>query len=95
MADGAQVDRVEAAEAREGVVRHHAAALEVVLRAPGELLERAPEAEAAGGRRHHAHSFRDDLVANAVAGDGRDAIRLHVLLLPRSYARVRPIGGPS
>ena len=81
MSDGAQVDRVEAAEARERVVRHHAAALEVVLRAPGQLLERAGEAEAAGRRGHDAHAFRDDLVADAVAGDGRDAIRLHVRLL--------------
>jgi hypothetical protein len=88
MADRAQVDRVESGEAREGVVGHHAAAVEVVLRAPGQVLERAEKAELPRGRFHDAHALGHDFAADAVSRDGGDTMLLHGQTSSRSY----PIG---
>jgi hypothetical protein len=39
------------------------------------------DAEAARGRFHHAQAFGHDFLADAVAGDDGDPVRLHGILL--------------
>ncbi len=71
VADGAEIDGVEAAQGREPVLRHHPAVFAVVVRAPGKGLDR--QAEAAVARLDHAQNFEpsgDNLLADAVRRDG-------------------------
>ena len=77
-AGGAEIDRLEAVETFAPVAWHHLAVLEVIL-AVGPLhgcqFER--DVELAGGSFKHAHPFRHDFVANAVAGDDGDFMDFH------------------
>ena len=74
-ADGAEEDRVEAAEFVEPVVGQHLPVLEVVVGAGVvEVLEVELQVERGGGGVEHAQAFGDDLGADAVAGDDGDAV---------------------
>ncbi len=71
----AQVDRVEAAELLEPVLRHHAPGPRVDLAAPVELLPRELYAEAAPGRLEHPDPLGQDFLADTIAGNDRDPMR--------------------
>ena len=74
-ADGAEVDRVMAADLLLPVLRHHAAVLFVVVAAREiEIVEAQLEAELLGRGFEHAHAFRHDLLADAVAGNDCDTM---------------------
>ena len=72
-ADGAEEDRVVAADLRLPVVRHHLPVFGVVV-AGGEVeaVESKVDVEFVGGCFQHAQALRHDLLADAVAGDDRD-----------------------
>ena len=76
-ADGAEEDRVMAADLLLPVLRHHAAMLFVVL-GIGEIEPVEPQCEAITLRRlfQGAHAFRHHFLADAVAGDDGNAIGL-------------------
>jgi hypothetical protein len=59
------------------VFRHHAPVLFVVIAAPVELVEFPLDTEAAAGRLQHAQALGHDLLADAVAGNHRDAKLFH------------------
>ena len=78
IAGRAEVDGIEGLELIGGALRHHAAVGDVVIAAPGEARER--QLEAAGALREggqHLLAGGNDLLADAVAGNGRDAVRAH------------------
>jgi hypothetical protein len=74
----AEQDRVLVAERVESVGRHHHAMLAVVVAAPAEILELESESVAARGDRfEHTLAGGHDLLADAVAGNGCNAVGLH------------------
>jgi hypothetical protein len=80
VAGGAEQDRVLAAQRVEAVGGHHLAVGAEPVAAPAEVLELEAEGRALGGQRlQHALPGRDDFLADAVAGDGRDSVGLHGL----------------
>ena len=87
-ADGAEEDRVMAADPRLPVVRHHAPVFGVVV-AGGEVegVERQIEIEAVGGGFEDAQALRHDLLADAVAGDHRDLETVAGIWFPSTRCR--------
>ncbi len=78
-ADGAEEDRIVAADLLLPVGRHHAAvALVVRPRREVEVVELQADAEAAGRRLEDAESLGNHFLADAVAGNDGDAMGLHV-----------------
>jgi hypothetical protein len=77
VAHGAEENRVERAQPIERVLRHHPTVLEVVLRAPVELLPDQAELKAGRGRLQHPDRRWNHFVSNAVAGNHCYAIGLH------------------
>src|ERR1700722_9511609 len=77
-ADRAEIDRVMALDLLAAVRRHHEAGLAISVRAPIELIE-APfqPAVALGDRLQDLEAGRNDLLADAVAGNDRDPIAPH------------------
>jgi hypothetical protein len=101
-ADRAVVDRLERGQLREPVVGHHLPVLRVVIAAPVERRRRERDAELARRRLDHAHAFRHDLLADAVAGDHGDPVRGHgplpgaktaILRVPAASSERRSAGG--
>src|SRR5690606_15356677 len=76
-AHGAEVDGVEAAQRVQAIRRHHPAVLLVVGTAPGEALAPDAKAEYVGCRAHHAHTFVNDVAANAIPGDQGYVVLFH------------------
>ena len=74
MADGAEVDGVEAAELIEDGVREDVAGLLVALAAEVVVFERVLEAGLGGCGLEDLQPFADDLGAGAVAGQDSDAV---------------------
>src|SRR6185503_7042204 len=72
----AEEDAVHALDLVEPVLRHHCAALGEALAAPIVMLPFELEAVAAPRRLEHAHAFRHDLLADPVAGNDGDLVRL-------------------
>ena len=78
IAGGAEQDRVLVADRGQAVLRHHRAVPAEVVAAPVEVLEREAEAAARPGERlQHLLAGRNDFLADAVAGNGRDRVGLH------------------
>src|SRR5262249_52410345 len=70
----AEKDRLELSKPLEAVLGHHAPGFRVALAAP---IERRPldlEAEPPAGGVEDAHAFGHDLLADAVAGNRRNAV---------------------
>ncbi|MNR33320.1 hypothetical protein D3C85_1509850 [compost metagenome] len=70
----------------QAVVRHHHAVFAEVVAAPVEILEL--ELEAAAGRSQgfeHLLAGRHDFLADAVAGNGCDLVRLHGFVSERGW----------
>ncbi len=87
-ADGAEIDGVVLADLVFPILRHHAAVLFVIV-ATGEIEIVEPQLEAEFLRRgfEDAHALGHDLLANAVAGNDRDAVNaigLHKQTLVRT-----------
>jgi hypothetical protein len=82
IAGGAEQDRVLVAQGVQPVGRHHRAVLAVVVAAPVEILELEPQAALPGQFLHDPAPGRNHFLADAVAGDGCDAIGLHVRAVP-------------
>ncbi len=94
IAGRAEQDGVLAAQGVQPVRRHHRAVLAVVVTAPVEVLEFEAKARARGGERFHDFTpGRHDLLANAIAGNGRDTVCLHLLSPDRIGHRCRAILG--
>ena len=72
-----QINRVVMANLREAVLGHHATGLLVVNAAPGKVIPREAEAVFLRGRVEDEHAWGDHFLADAVTGDGRDAIIFH------------------
>ena len=72
-----QINRVVMANLREAVLGHHATGLLVVNAAPGKVIPREAEAVLLCGRVEDEHAWGDHFLADAVTGDGRDAIIFH------------------
>ena len=80
VAGRAEQDRVLVAQRVQAVVRHHHAVRAEVVAAPVEVLELEAEPLAGGGQRlQHLLAGGNDFLADAVAGDGGDPVRLHGL----------------
>src|SRR5207247_8523351 len=71
-ANRAEIDGFEAAKLLKAVLRHHAAGPRVHFAAPIEGLPLKLEAEPAAGGLEHAHTLRNDLFADPVAGNYRN-----------------------
>ena len=80
------------AQPLQAVRGHHRAGLEVALAAPVVVRPAEAEAVAGAGRLEHALGRRDDLVADAVAGDHRDVV--DDLVHGGASFRVSASGGP-
>ena len=82
-ADRSEVNGVEALQAIEAIVIHHAAGLQVVLAAPWEMLVCKPRLF--GKTVKHAESFGDNFLTDAIArNDGDPERAVHALRLLRS-----------
>jgi hypothetical protein len=77
IADGAKVDRVERHQLIGRVGVHHPAVAHVEVAAPRERRELQREASARGRRLQDIDACRDDFLADAVAGEHCNAMRLH------------------
>ena len=78
----AEQDGVVALDQVEAVLRHEGAGLLVALRAPVEMVEGEREAAVAlGAGLQHLDARGDHLLADAVAGNGGNAIGAHLALL--------------
>ena len=91
VAGRAEQDRVLVAQRVQAVGRHHHAMRAVVVAAPVEVLEL--EAERAAGRSErlqHQLAGRDDFLADAVSGDGRDCVALQ-RLISRAQSKTAPV----
>src|SRR3984957_13373949 len=77
-ADGAEIDRVMVLDLLAAIRRHHEAGLAISVGAPIELIE-VPfhPALALGARLQDFEASRNDLLADAVAGNDRDPIASH------------------
>src|SRR5690606_15589659 len=76
--DGTEEDGIDIADRREAILRHHEPMLMIVVRAPVERPYIKLEAAIARCERiENLEAGRDDLLADAVARNGRDSIRLH------------------
>src|SRR3546814_21188969 len=73
-ADGAEVDGVEFLHLRDAVLRHHAAGLGIALAGPVEELPFDGEAVPAGDRLGRTLAPGDHFLADAVAGNGGEAV---------------------
>ena len=74
-ADCAEEDRVERLELLEPALGDVVAVLQVVVAAPRKVLDLQPEAAVAAGEHlEHFQAGRDDLDADAVAGNRGDAV---------------------
>ncbi len=83
IADRAEIDRVEPAQRIEPVLGHHAAVLAIIVRAPGEGLDREAEAAVARlDRLHHLEPRRDDFLADTVRRDGGNLVLAHDFSIP-------------
>ena len=84
-------DRVLVAKCIETVVRHHHAMCPVVVAAPAEVLELELECIRARGERFKDCSpGRDDFLADAVTGNRRDTVILHIHREPRPTRELYP-----
>jgi hypothetical protein len=79
VADRAEIDRVELQELVAPVGVEHLPLFEVVVAAPGDVGEIQLEAVVLGGHLEHLDASGDDFLADAVAGDDCDAMRLHAV----------------
>ncbi len=77
VADGAEEDGVVRGELFEGVGGHHGAVLEVIFGAPIKVGEVEVEGELLAGGAEDVEGGWDDFLADAVAGDDRDAEVAH------------------
>ena len=91
-ADGAEQDAVGLGHAFHAVGRHHGAGFLVGLAGPVVLVEFQGEAEAALGGIEHAQGFGHGFLADAVAGDDRDAVGLAHVRSSLSGAKLPPGG---
>ena len=80
-------DGVVPADGFEPVLGHHPAGPGVDLAAPGKFVELEPDAVPGPGRFQHPDPFRDDLLADSVAGNHRDAVARHRIVF-RAMRRV-------
>src|SRR5262249_459287 len=76
-ADRAQIDRVELAELIDAVLGHELAHLQKTVAAPVEMLPVEREAVLLRRRLEHPLALGHDLLADAIAGDDGDFVRLH------------------
>ena len=84
MADGAEVDGVKGLQRIQAILRHHSAMGMIVVGPPWEGLEGHPEVSGAFLENlQDPNPFGDDLQADPVGGDGRDAIGRHDLCFLR------------
>src|SRR5262245_49617426 len=75
VADGAEIDRVEAAQGRGPVRGHQDAVLAVIIGAPREFLDgKTKPAVALGGDPQHLEARGNDFLADAVARNGSDPV---------------------
>ena len=82
VASGSEEDGVLVAEGIEAVGGHHGAVEAVVVAAPVEVFEVEGEGGVGGGEGFEdAASGGDDFFADAVSGDGGDAVGLHAGVL--------------
>ena len=77
--DRTKKDGLELAQLLEPVLRHHATGLRVRLARPVERRPLEVEAELLADDVEHAGGRRDDLLADAVAGNERDLVTHAVL----------------
>ena len=77
IADGAEEDGVEGPQTVDGVGRHHASVLEVVIGPPGERLPRHGELRACRGSIDDVDRRRNHFGSDAVSRDYRHSVRLH------------------
>ena len=100
--DGAEIDRVGRPQPGQPVGRHELAMLAVPVRTPVVVIDREFELAVLGGDRfQHFQAGGDDLGADAVGGDGGDAVRAHgysagaeIAPTGDSSSRKRASGGP-
>ena len=84
MADGAEVDGVKGLQRIQAILRHHSAMGMIVVGPPWEGLEGHPEVSGAFLENlQDPDPFGDDLQADPVGGNGRDAIGRHDLCFLR------------
>jgi hypothetical protein len=70
-------DRIVAAHPVEPVLGHHAAVLQVIVAAPGQLVPLEPESELPARRLQHADALGHHFLADSIAGDHRDLVSGH------------------
>ena len=93
VADGTEQDRVHALDCGEGLVRQDLFGLEPVVGRVGILGQVEAEAEALGRSAQDLEALGNHLGPDAVAGDHRDAMRVHWLIVGAPDAP--PTGGPK
>ena len=78
VADGAEIDGIEAAQPLQPVFGHHASVLAVIIRAPGKAfhVQLQPGLARLQGV-EDSQARRDDFSADAVAGNGGDPVLSH------------------
>src|SRR3546814_19015524 len=94
IADGAEVDGIEAAQRGDAVLGHHAPAAPIAVGAPVEVLRLAGEAAIEAGHDiQHLEARGDDLGADTVAWDrGAPMLAEAVSFLSRLQARPGSLG---
>jgi hypothetical protein len=77
IANRAEIDRVELQQLIDAVGIHHAAGLKVVVTAPRDLRELAPEAALLGGKVEDLDAGGNDFFSDAVARDHCNTVCFH------------------
>src|SRR5262249_39494624 len=95
-ADRAQIDRIEATQLLDAVLRHEFAALEIAVAAPIEMRPVERKTVLLRRRFEHALPLGHDLLADAVARDDGDLVLLHAEISLRArdkkFHRSRGVG---
>ena len=83
-ANGAQKDRIKAAQGFDPVCGHHRAGLDVIVAGPRKGLRIQRKAKPFGRNVQHGHRRIGHVNADAIAGDQREFVSGHVSLLQRA-----------
>ena len=76
--DGPKKDRVVPADLLQPVFRHHAAVLQIVVAAPGQLIPLEVESELLPGCLQHPDALGNHFLADAVAGNYCNPVLFHL-----------------
>ena len=85
--DGAKVDGVVMADFREAVIRHHLAVRGVVIAAPGFFVKLECDVEFPAGGFEDAHALGKHFLADAVAGNDCDFVRVHATSIIGNFSK--------